>query len=183
MVGNGHAALLAAKLSRTTPARVKQAASSSEMPFDAAGLRAFLIGRITLADLVGVSPSDRHQMATRGYALLSAGKLAEAEEAFRGLLALDPRDAYVLTALAAIAQRRGDLEPADRLYSLALEIDPRSPVAAANRGEVRMQLERLEEAAADLETALAFDPFARHPATQRARANLRAVEGKIGTRT
>ena len=133
-------------------------------------VRAFLAGKITLGDLEGIDKESQYRMAETAHQLLTEGKMQQAKEAFQGLLALDPYDAYFWTAYASIAQQEGELEEAEARYSRALEINPFSPVALAHRGEVRILLGRLQEAADDISRALEEDPDGREPATQRARA-------------
>lgn len=60
-----------------------------------------------------------------GYGLLQAGRYAEAEDAFRRVLELDPESADGRNALAFILAQTGDsLDVAERLAGEALELDP-----------------------------------------------------------
>lgn len=132
-------------------------------------VQAFLHGHLTLGELEGISKERQYQMAKIGFDYLREGKLEQAKKVFEGLQALDPYDAYFLTALGAIAQETGDFEQADKLYSRALEINPFSVMALANRGEVRLASGRLEDAIGDLAKALQEDPEGKEPASRRAR--------------
>lgn len=146
--------------------------------YDPRRLEAFLAGHITLGELEGIPKEAQHEMAQTGFRFFTEGKLEQAKKVFNGLLALDPYDAYFLTALGAIAQQEGDLEEAEARFSRALEINPFSPSALAGRGEVRLIQGKLMEAAEDLSKAIAEDPEGKDPATQRARglaANVMAL--------
>ncbi|MEO1766673.1 tetratricopeptide repeat protein [Thiobacter aerophilum] len=67
----------------------------------------------------------------QAYALLEAGREAEAEAAYLKLQARHPDNPDVLLALAVIAQNRNENEQAARLYSRVLEKDPRNGYAQA----------------------------------------------------
>lgn len=141
-------------------------------------LAAFVAGQITLGDLEGIPKEAQHEMAQTGFRFFTEGKLEQAKKVFTGLLALDPFDAYFLTALGAIAQQEGNHEEAEARFTRALEINPFSPSALAGRGEVRLIQGKLLEAAEDLAKAIAEDPEGKDPATQRARglaANVKSL--------
>lgn len=147
--------------------------------YDPQRLQAFITGQITLGDLEGIPKEAQHDMAQTGFRFFTEGKLEQARKVFTGLLALDPFDAYFLTALGAIAQQEGDLDEAERRFSRALEINPFSPSALTGRGEVRLADGRLVEAAADLAKAISEDPEGKDPATQRARGLAANVKNLI----
>lgn len=146
--------------------------------YDPRRLEAFIAGHITLGELEGIPKEAQHEMAQTGFRFFTEGKLEQAKKVFTGLLALDPFDAYFLTALGAIAQQEGNLDEAEARFSRALEINPYSPSALVGRGEVRLIQGKLLEAAGDLAKAIAEDPEGTDPATQRARglaANVKAL--------
>ncbi|MEM7049992.1 MAG: tetratricopeptide repeat protein [Acidobacteriota bacterium] len=147
--------------------------------FDPRAGRQFILGQRTLGELEGISKGEQYDIARVGYAHLEDGQLGEAETVFEGLLALDPYDAYFLTALGVIAQRQERLERADRCFSRALEINPFSTTALANRGEVRLKQGRLVEAADDLVRALEEDRQGEQPSTVRARALVATMQSEI----
>lgn len=150
--------------------RTAEEAGADWVGWDPDRVRAFMAGKITLGDLEGIDKEAQYRMAQVAYKHFTEGKMEQAKQAFQGLLALDPFDAYFLTVLGAIAQEEGKHEEAEAAYSRALEINPFSAVAWAQRGETRILLGKLSEAADDITRALEEDPEGKEPATQRARA-------------
>ena len=145
------------------------AAGATLVPYAPDQVAAFIQGHITLGDLEGVTKADQYKLAEKGHQLLEEGKLDDAKIVFEGLLALDPYDAYYLTALGSIAQRTEQLREAEHFYSRALTVNPYAIAAWANRGEVRIHLGQLVEAAGDLAKAIDLDPEGANPIGQRAR--------------
>ncbi len=146
--------------------------------YDPRRVEAFIAGQITLGDLEGIPKDAQHEMAQTGFRFFTEGRLPQAKQVFTGLLALDPFDAYFLTALGAIAQQEGDLDAAEQHFTRALSINPFSPSALTGRGEVRLMQGSLVDAAADLAKAIAEDPEGKDPSTQRARglaANVKSL--------
>lgn len=143
----------------------------------------FLSGHLTLAELEGVPKSDQYEMAGVGYTLFSEGRLAAADRIFRGLHALDPYDAYFLTALGSIAQQQNRLDDAEGHYTRALEINPFSIAARAHRAEVRVLAGRVEEAVTDLERVAREDPAGSDPAARRAAAVAQVVRQQLEIQT
>ncbi len=164
-------------------AAVAQAKGLKVAAFRPTDVEAFIAGRMTLGELQGISKAEQYSMADVGYRLLSEGKLDKAVQVFTGLAALDPFDAYFLTALGSAHQQKNLLNEADRFYSRALEINPFSTTARAHRGEVRALLGRPVEAVADLKRAVQEDPAAKDPAVQRARVMLASIMRELETTT
>lgn len=75
--------------------------------------------------------ADPSPALAQAYALLEAGREAEAEAAYRKLHALDPDNPDVLLGLAVIAQNRNRDDEAARLYLRVLEKDGRNGYAQA----------------------------------------------------
>jgi len=149
------------------------------VPYSPDQMAAFIEGQITLGDLEGIPKGAQYEMAEKGYQLLEEGKLKDAKIVFQGLLALDPYDAYFLTALGAIAQRTEDYDEAEAFYTRALEINPFSVPALAHRGEIRVHKGQLVEAATDLAKAIDLDPKGEDPIAQRARMVAQTVADKL----
>ncbi|MBK6686543.1 MAG: tetratricopeptide repeat protein [Deltaproteobacteria bacterium] len=153
--------------------------NAKKVGWDPRMVRRFLSGQITLGQLEEISKDEQYQMAKSGHRLLRQGKLDKAEKIFRGLLSLDPRDAYFHLALGSCAQRRGDAVAAEASYTASLKINPYSAHALANRGEVRLLLGRLVEGAQDLVGALEQDPELKLPPSRRAQATLRMLQAQL----
>lgn len=156
-----------------------QAEGATITGYDPRRVEAFIAGQITLGDLEGIPKEAQHEMAQTGFRFFTEGRLDQARKVFTGLLALDPFDAYFLTALGAIAQQEGNLDEAEQRFSRALEINPFSPSALTGRGEVRLSQGRLLDAASDLTKAISEDPEGKDPSTQRARGLAANVKNLI----
>lgn len=135
----------------------------------------FIKGQITLGELEGISKDAQYSMAQTGHLLMTEGKYEKAARVFEGLHALDPYDAYFLTALGSIAQQQGSFDKAEKRYGRALEINPYSVPARAHRGEIRVLLGKLDEAVEDFERVAKEDPQGKDPATKRAMALAQVV--------
>ena len=133
-------------------------------------VRQFVAGDLTLGELEGIPKADQYQMAEIGYAHFTDGNLEKAHEIFRGLLALDPLDAYFQMVLGAIAKERQELDAAVRYLSRSLELNGYSIPARSMRAEVLILRGELEAASADLVRCLELDPEGQDPCTQRVRA-------------
>ncbi len=93
-----------------------------------------------------------------GIALQATGRLAEAMDAFRRAIALDPRapDGHINLGLALRIQ--GRLEESVASLRTALAIDPQDAIAANNLGLALQALGRFDEARRCFESALAASP-------------------------
>lgn len=171
--------VLAKKPPPVTGVKKKAPPNAKKVGWDPRMVRRFLNGQITLGQLEEISKDEQYQMAKSGHRLLRQGKLDQAEKIFRGLLSLDPRDAYFHLALGSCAQRRGDAVAAEASYTASLKINPYSAHALANRGEVRLLLGRLVDGARDLVAALEQDPELKLPPSRRAQATLRMLQAQL----
>lgn len=88
------------------------------------------------------SPADAAaQQRSAGFAALNAGRLAEAESAFRAVLDANPQDSDALGGLGLVRLRQGRSEEARDLLGRAIAADPASKarweqaLAGANAGE------------------------------------------------
>jgi len=149
------------------------AAAATQEPvtvaYDRQLLNEFVLGNITLGELEGIGKDVQYQIAERGYKLLNAGKLKDAEKIFKGLITLDPFDSYFHTVLGSIHQRQDMKDEAIEEYSRALKVNPFNSTALANRGEVFFQQGRVLEATQDFQAAIENDPECKEPATLRCR--------------
>lgn len=97
-------------------------------------------------------------MLAEAFALQQAGRLAEAEKAYKQILATQPDHFDSLHLLAIIFHRRGDHAQALRHIDLALRINPNNIPALNNRGIALRELKRFEDALASYDRALALWP-------------------------
>ncbi len=85
-------------------------------------------------------------------------RLAEAEVAYRAVLADEPRSFLALHGLGLIALRQNKLEEGAQLISAALESSPRQADAHLNLSRVQLMLGKPDEALRCAERALALRP-------------------------
>jgi protein O-GlcNAc transferase len=90
--------------------------------------------------------------------LHKAGRGLEAENAYRSLLATEPRNADALHGLGVLRAQCGDLAGAAAFIGKSLEVDSKSPTACFHLGVVFDGLGRREEALAAYERATALNP-------------------------
>ncbi|MDQ3026258.1 MAG: tetratricopeptide repeat protein [Pseudomonadota bacterium] len=87
-----------------------------------------------------------------------AGRLPEAEAAFRAVLAAEPGNGTALHLLGFILATTGRREDGLALLDRSIAAHPRNAAFLDNRGQVLMQAGRDEDALRDLEQAVAIDP-------------------------
>lgn len=87
-----------------------------------------------------------------------AGRLDEAETAYRQLLAETPDSAEVLHLLGIVRGQRGDLPEAYQLVRRAIELAPLRPTPHYTLGEMYLSELRLDEARAAYDEARQLDP-------------------------
>ncbi len=92
------------------------------------------------------------------FRLHTAGRIAEAEAAYRAVLASQHDQIVALDLLARLCRERGDLVAALQLYTAMMKADRGSPEAASNHGVVLTDLGRPGEALASLDRALILNP-------------------------
>ncbi len=110
-----------------------------------------------------------------GVRALKAGKLDEAEKAFRSVLARDPTSAYVHNNLGIVLQERREHEQAVAEFREAARLDPRYVAPRILLGASLLALGRVSEAQNELERAVKLAP--KEPL---ARLQLAKVEERTG---
>ncbi|WP_241021974.1 tetratricopeptide repeat protein [Burkholderia sp. Ac-20353] len=131
-------------------ARGGRTAESSADVMDVTGGRAAVMGA-----------AIRHSLQ-KARALLERGEFAQAQQLYRGVLAMDPENTEALLLLGAACDQSGDCIEAERLMARALRSERRYAWAFANYGLVLVKLGRHEAALVPLREALRLD--GRHPA-------------------
>lgn len=122
---------------------------------------------------------QRAALLMAGFRLYKAGRLRDARKFFKGLAMLDPPNAYVLGVLGSIDQKEKNFQAAIDRYSEALALYPGDPNLLANRGESYLKMGKLQNAAADLKKAIDLDRGKKHPASNRARLLVHAVQAAL----
>lgn len=130
--------------------------------------RAFERGAVTLAGVIGVTDAQRDQIKNKAFTLLRDHRDKDALPLLQGLVALDPFDVWVLTALAALQIDAGALPLARALLARAAEIDAHDAAARALLAEVKFKEGDVDGARADV-VALAGSDV---PAVRRVRSLL-----------
>jgi tetratricopeptide (TPR) repeat protein len=102
-------------------------------------------------------PPDSTLM-TAGIEHHRAGRFGEAEQIYRRLLTIDPRDAVVLNLLGAVYLNLNRPAEAGQFLAQALQVNPRFAAAHDNWGILMMSQNRLVEAIASFRQGTALDP-------------------------
>src|SRR5437660_817704 len=84
-----------------------------------------------------------------------AGRLADAEQAYRQVLTLDPRSAEALHLLGVIAQQQARTDESIRLIRTAIAVDPSQSEFYYNLGNSLMHAKRFADAAEAFALAVA----------------------------
>ena len=80
------------------------------------------------------------ELQHQGQALLSNGKLEQAEDMLETSLAVDPRNRWAYVDLARVAEKQHLFGKAIRMTQKALIIDPNDPDAIAVQGEAMVEM-------------------------------------------
>jgi tetratricopeptide (TPR) repeat protein len=120
--------------------------------FLAVGLAGFALA----APATGQRPDDQIspksiELQHQGKALLSAGKLEQAEDLLETALAVDPRNRWAFVDLARVAEKQQLFGKAIRMTNKALQIEPNDPDAIAVQGEAMVQMGATARAQANLQ--------------------------------
>jgi Flp pilus assembly protein TadD len=121
--------------------------------------RVLLIGfaGVTLAGPVSGQRADDQinpksvQLMHQGQALITAGKLDQAEDVLETALAVDPRNRWAFVDLARVAEKQQLFGKAIRMTNKALLLEPNDPDAIAVQGEAMVQLGAVARAQVNLQ--------------------------------
>jgi len=106
-----------------------------------------------------------------------SGRLDEAGQLYRRVLAIDPREANALHLLGVIACQQNRHEPAIDLIGQAIAINPADASYHANLGVALKETGRLDEAVAAYRRAIALRPD--HPEAHNSLGNALAAQGRL----
>ncbi|MBI3179340.1 MAG: hypothetical protein HYZ27_06735 [Deltaproteobacteria bacterium] len=132
-------------------------------------------GRVSLKQIVGITPEELYAIASQGYLLFLQGKTEPARVIFEGLVAIDPRNAYYYRALGAIYWRLKDAGKAVKQFTYAIRVAPRDVASFVGRAEVQVAQRQFQAARGDLQQALAFGEDHDDALLRKARAMLRMI--------
>lgn len=99
-----------------------------------------------------------HYLIGLGHARLRTAHVAEAEQAYRQAVALDPENAEAFNCLGVIALESLRIGEAETLLQRAHALEPKSPTYLNNLGRALLSLVRVEEAKDYFRRALEIDP-------------------------
>jgi predicted O-linked N-acetylglucosamine transferase (SPINDLY family) len=102
--------------------------------------------------------SNPQALFSRALELHQAGRINEAENAYREVLKVQPENPGAVFLFGLCHHQRGDHESAITLMDIALDMNPAMPQAHYNRGLALRELGRHDEAVASYEAAIALQP-------------------------
>jgi tetratricopeptide (TPR) repeat protein len=91
------------------------------------------------------------QLMHQGQALITAGKLDQAEDVLETALAVDPRNRWAFVDLARVAEKQQLFGKAIRMTNKALLLEPNDADAIAVQGEAMVQLGAVARAQVNLQ--------------------------------
>lgn len=147
--------------------------------FTEENFKKFLFGKITWAQLEGMTMEQAYAIAEFGYTMYQQGRYKDARTLFEGLVIGNPYDPYFHAMLGAIYTKMDMHEEAAQEFSIAIELDPEDINSYVNRGELLLQHGEFEYAMEDLKAAIDLDPEGKNPASLRARALAAATASVI----
>lgn len=147
--------------------------------FTEENFKKFLLGKITWAQLEGMTMEQAYAIAEFGYTMYGQGRYKDARTLFEGLVIGNPYDPYFHAMLGAIYTKLDMHEEAAQEFSIAIELDPEDINSYVNRGELLLQHGEFESAMEDLKAAIDLDPEGKNPASLRARALAAATAAAI----
>ncbi|MEL6184274.1 MAG: tetratricopeptide repeat protein [Myxococcota bacterium] len=147
--------------------------------FTEENFKKFLFGKITWAQLEGMTMEQAYAIAEFGYTMYGQGRYKDARTLFEGLVIGNPYDPYFHAMLGAIYTKLDLHEEAAQEFSIAIELDPEDINSYVNRGELLLQHGEFEYAMEDLKAAIDLDPEGKNPASLRARALAAATAAAI----
>jgi type III secretion system low calcium response chaperone LcrH/SycD len=147
--------------------------------FTEENFKKFLFGKITWAQLEGMTMEQAYAIAEFGYVMYQQGRYKDARTLFEGLVIGNPYDPYFHAMLGAIYTKLDMHEEAAQEFSIAIELDPEDINSYVNRGELLLQHGEFEYAMEDLKAAIDLDPEGKNPASLRARALAAATASVI----
>jgi tetratricopeptide (TPR) repeat protein len=131
---------------------------------------AFLQGKLTYAELVGMTAEEAYAIADVAFDLFEQGKYDDAKSIVEALVIANPYDATFHNLLASIYGKKEMWEEAYEEYSITIELDKENIGAHVNRAEILLQHGEMELALEDLTAAAKLDPNSEDPYGVRARA-------------
>jgi predicted TPR repeat methyltransferase len=105
-----------------------------------------------------MTESDKRELAKRALQHQEAGRLLEAAAVYHQVLAADPDDARILSALGVLSRQRGRNDLAIGFAGRAVQANPSSAIYQHNYGEVWLVVGEADQAMLAFRKAIALDP-------------------------
>jgi tetratricopeptide (TPR) repeat protein len=156
-------------MSETKTSKPQVTENYKEILFSPKRVEKWANGELNLQQLMALSGPEMLQMAIIGFRMYEQGKFSEAKTIFQGLVSLDPKEAYYLTALGAVYLAEDELDESLVYLDRSIAVNPKELAAFVNRGEVNLRLGKVLEAAQDFMKAVELDPTGKDPLTTRAK--------------
>lgn len=137
-------------------------------------------GQVSFRDFFNIGEREMRGMVDIAYFLYEQGHYEDAIKVFKGLVAMDPKKAYLRTALGAICLCQHRFDEALRHCNDALHIDSNENAALVNRAEIYIRRGQLAAAEKDLEAFLSLDVDKRSPLAIRAKALAASIKRRLG---
>jgi tetratricopeptide (TPR) repeat protein len=157
-----------------TNSQQKPASTTLAIPAEA-GER-LVLGEISPAEFLGIPRERLYEIAARGHDLLVTGKLKDALEIFKGLVAASPHDSVFHCHLASVYNHLEQFPEAMESYTRALELNIGNVDALVARSELFLREGKVTEALKDIKDVLKYDPEGKRENTKRARATLASLQ-------
>ncbi len=136
-------------------------------------------GKVSFRDFFHIGEREMRGMVNVAYFLYEQGHYEDAIKIFKGLVAIDPKKAYLRTALGAICLCQHKFDEALRHCNDALNIDSNENAALVNRAEIYIRRGQLVEAEKDLEAFLGLDVDKKSPMAIRAKALAASIKRRL----
>ena len=105
-----------------------------------------------------MTEKDKRELLTRALQHQQAERLAEAAAIYHQVLADDPDDARVLSALGIVSRQRGRTDLAIGFAGRAVQVNPNSAIYQHNYGEAWLALGEADQAICAFRKAIALEP-------------------------
>jgi Flp pilus assembly protein TadD len=138
-------------------------------------IQAVLCGE-PLVQVFPVSPDDIGEISRAGAQFSQQGLWEKARNVFSALVALAPDNYTGYAGLGSLLLQQRKVKEAFPPLLKAATLNSNDPNVCTNLGEVLLRVNKLEEAKVLLKSVADMDPEKRHPACNRARALLEAIE-------
>ena len=106
----------------------------------------------------GSKKPDTSKMFAQALEHHQAGRIAEASQIYRDILAVDPNHADSLHLSGMVAHAAGDFPQAETLIGKAIKLQPRADIFLGNLGNVLRAQGKLDEAIVSYKKAIAANP-------------------------